>query len=187
VGDYSPVCSVRDMSVGMRVMIRPRTDADLEGCERLARAVHDLDGYPPYLPGDLRSFVASLGAIAAWVAEVDSDLVGHVALHPDSSDAVMNFASQVTGQPADRFGVVARLLVSLATRREGVGRSLLDTAAAHAVDRGLRSVLDVATGFRGAIRLYESCGWVRAGMVSVRMNADFTLDEYVYLASPGAS
>jgi GNAT superfamily N-acetyltransferase len=75
------------------------------------------------------------------------------------------------------------LLVSPAARRGGVGRTLLDTAAAHAVDQGLRPMLDVATRFHGAIRLYESCGWVRAGMVSVRLGADFTLDEYVYLLS----
>lgn len=172
---------------GMQVIARPRTDADLEGCEQLARVVHDLDGYPPYLPGDLRTFVASPNAIAAWVAEVGSDLVGHVALHPDSSDAVMGCASEVTGQPPDRFGVIARLLVSPAARREGIGRSLLNTATAHAVDCGLRPMLDVATRFDGAIRLYESCGWVRAGIVSVRLDANFTLDEYVYLASPGAS
>lgn len=163
------------------MIVRARTEEDLDKCELLAQVVHEIDGYPPYLPGDLRTFIAT-GEIAAWVAETGGNIVGHVALNSGSSPAVMRLASEATGLAGKHFGVVARLLVSPSARREGVGGCLLHTAASHAVDRGLRPILDVATMFEGAVRLYEACGWDRAGMVTVRLGGDFTLDEYVYIA-----
>lgn len=106
---------------GVRVIVRVRTDADLDACEQLADVVHDLDRYPPYLSGDLRTFIATPGAIAAWVAETGNEVVGHVALHPRSSAAVMTLPRQVTGQSPEQFAVVARLLVAPSVRKEGVG------------------------------------------------------------------
>jgi len=173
-----------------RLELRARTDADLETCVAMARVVHRVDGYPPYLPSDLRTFLASPDAHGAWVAERAGRIVGHVALHPHSTPPVLALASEALGLPVDRLGVVARLLVDPSTRRGGVGRALLDVASQDAVARGLWPVLDVATQLRGAIRLYESCGWTRAGQVRVPLGGGFWLDEVVYLAprpSGGAS
>ena len=33
------------------MLVRERTEADLAACAALARAVHERDGYPHYLPG----------------------------------------------------------------------------------------------------------------------------------------
>jgi GNAT superfamily N-acetyltransferase len=108
--------------------------------------VHDIDGCPPYLPeAELSDFIQSCDPIAGWVTEEQGDLVGQVALHSRSSRVVMGLASATVENPGERFGVVARLFVSPATRRSGVGRSLWQTAATHAVGLGLRPVLDVAT------------------------------------------
>jgi GNAT superfamily N-acetyltransferase len=168
------------------VIIRERLDTDLDRCERLAQTVHRLDGYPPHLPGrgafDLRPFISTPGAIRAWVAETGSDIVGHVALHHSSSRAVMRLASTATRLPPEQFGVVARLFVSPSARRGGVGQSLLRTAGTRATNEGLSPILDVATQFEGAIHLYEMCGWVRAGMVTVRLSETVDLDEFVYVA-----
>ena len=65
--------------------IRRRTNDDLVRAVDLAELVHELDGYPRYLPGDLRSFLASEDALASWVAVEGSELVGHVALHRRTS------------------------------------------------------------------------------------------------------
>jgi hypothetical protein len=46
--------------------------------ERLARVVHDRDGYPIYLPTDLQAFLVFADAYGAWVAEQDRQLLGHV-------------------------------------------------------------------------------------------------------------
>jgi ribosomal protein S18 acetylase RimI-like enzyme len=166
------------------VLLRDRTDNDLAGCVELARAVHERDGYPHYLPGDLRDFLVTPDAYGTWVAERDRRIVGHVALRRRTAPAPMDLASAATGQPASRLGVISRLLVAPDARREGVGRRLLERGWREAVNRGLRPVLDVAVDLTGAIRLYESCGWVRAGAVTSTFRDGNSLDEYVYLGPP---
>ena len=94
----------------------------------------------------------------------------------------MDLASAVTGLPAEKFGVVARLLVPHSARGRGVGSSLLRAAASRSVDIGRRPILDVHTALEPAIRLYERCGWVRIGIVAVTFQNGVTLDEFVYLA-----
>jgi acetyltransferase (GNAT) family protein len=94
------------------VIVRDRSDADLDACAALAGAVHESDGYPRHLPGDLRSFIASRDAYQAWVAARDGRVVGHVALHPRSSAPAVAVAREALGQPPERLGFVARLLVS---------------------------------------------------------------------------
>jgi GNAT superfamily N-acetyltransferase len=163
------------------VDIRERRIEDLPALTKMAQVVHDIDGYPPHLPGELSEFIQSSDAIKAWVAESGGDVVGHVSLHSRSSRVVMDLATKVVAQPAECLGVVARLLVSPSVRRGGVGRILLNTAANHAVRLGLYPMLDVATRFEPAIKLYESCGWTRAGRVTVKMSNGISLDEFVYL------
>ncbi|MDP8930537.1 MAG: GNAT family N-acetyltransferase [Actinomycetota bacterium] len=161
--------------------VRERTHADLDSCERLARVVHELDGYPPRLPCDLRRFIASADAIGAWVAEHDRGIVGHVALHRESSEEVMALAAKATGLPRERLGVIVRLLVAPSVRRMGAGRALLSVASGEAISRGLWPILDVATHFGPAINLYENTGWKCAGRVTVPIRGAESLDEYVYI------
>ncbi|MGA2530365.1 MAG: GNAT family N-acetyltransferase [Acidimicrobiales bacterium] len=115
------------------------------------------------------------------MSEEDGEIAGHVVLNPRSSPAVLEMASSALGLPADRLAVVARLLVSPHHRRRGLGRSLLETAAAHARGRGLWPILDAVTGHQAAICLYDRCGWVRAGTVTVRWGDHPEVDELVYL------
>ncbi len=170
------------------MLIRPRVAADLEDCERLAQVVHDVDGYPPYLPdGDLGRFILSSDALAAWVAELDDEIVGHVVLNPRSSETVMARASEMTRLEATSLAVVARLLVSPKARRKGVGRSLVMTAADAATNIGRCPILDVATRFAAAIALYAASGWICAGEVRVTFRDGTTLDEYVFIGPAGSS
>lgn len=164
--------------------VRARADTDLLACERLAEVVHANDGYPVYLPGDLRSFLVAPQALAAWVAVHGGEVVGHVALHNGSSRAVIDLAVEATGLPAPRLGVVARLLVSPRVRRAGIGRSLLDVAAGHAARLGLQPILDVVDLHEAAIRLYENNGWTCIGRVTVTFGRGVPIDELVYLG-PG--
>jgi GNAT superfamily N-acetyltransferase len=163
------------------ITIHPRSEDDLRRCEEMARTVHHQDGYPRYLAGSLLSFLAEPGALASWVAEHATEIVGHVALHPTSSSAVMALAQQATGEPAARLGVVARLMVSPDARGEGLGQRLLETAVHDAVRRGLRPVLDVVTDHLQAIELYERCGWSRVGVVAVSLGHGASINEYVYV------
>lgn len=168
-----------DHAVAM--VVRPRLDADLDALVGLAQAVHELDGYPRYLSGPLRDFIASPEAMAAWVAEVESEVVGHVALHPQSSRDTTAFAMSVTGLDSEHLVFVARLLVAPRARGRGLGQALLATAARDAVQRRLRPLLDVGTDHGPAIALYERCGWVRIGTLRVRFGHGGALDEHVYL------
>jgi GNAT superfamily N-acetyltransferase len=164
------------------VLIRPRVEQDLDSCEQLARAVHQVDGYPPRRADNLRAFISSAGALGAWVAEIDECLVGHVALNADSSPEVVALAASTMGCSTGELGVVARLLVHPESRRQGLGAALLITAADAARERGLWPVLDVASHFDGAMRLYERSGWVRVGTVTAHIPGDDPLEEVVYRA-----
>jgi GNAT superfamily N-acetyltransferase len=168
----------------MRVLIRPRRDGDIAACADLVREVNALDRYPRFLPGDLRSFLALDGAYGAWVADLDGDVAGHIALLPHGPRDVLEIAAGALGRPEDQLAVVARLFVSPRARGKGAGRMLLGAAAAEAAACGLWPVLDVDKDLSQAIALYEGSGWVRAGMVTVRFSGGRSLDEYVYLG-PG--
>jgi GNAT superfamily N-acetyltransferase len=163
------------------MLIRPRRDGDIAACVELLREVHELDGYPRYLPGDPESFLLQADAYGCWVAEVDGALAGHVSLVRRTSDPAMRIASEALGRPEEELGVIARLFVSAAARRSGAGRRLLGTATAEAVARGLWPVLDVVTDAAAAIALYERAGWTRVGTTTVRFRSGHSLDEHIYL------
>jgi len=170
-----------------RVIVRPRTDDDLDACVRMATIIRDLDGYPTRRPLDLREFLASPDAFGAWVAEREGQVVGHVALHRHSTPEVLAMASQALLRPVEQLGVVARLLVSPDTRREKVGLTLLNTASSEAIRRDLWPILDVVTTFEAAVNLYESCGWVRVGQVTFRFHDGGSVEEFVYLGPQATS
>lgn len=172
----------RSRAIVVRMHVRVRAEADLDDCVRLAKRVHETDGYPVYFPDGLRPFIASPDAIVSWVVEERGEIVGHVALHRRSSDPVMKMATDALGQPCERIGVIARLLVDPGSRREGLGGLLLHTAAQDALARNLSPILDVVTKHTGAIGLYESCGWVRAGQVTTKVREGLEFEEVVFLA-----
>ena len=163
------------------VDIRERGDEDTVALETLARVVYETDGYPIYLPTDLREFLVGPVAHGAWVAEEDGNLLGHVALHHRSWEGVMELACKTTGLPGEGLAVVARLLVSPAARRRGIGRALLETAVRKALDLGLCPILDVAVRYEAANLLYRAAGWRSLGTVGFPMPDGTTVDEYVYL------
>jgi GNAT superfamily N-acetyltransferase len=162
--------------------IRERCEEDVPALESLARVVHQADGYPIYLPTDLQHFLVGSAAHGAWVAEEDGHPLGHVALHHRSWDGVMEFACHRTGLASDDLAVVARLLVSPAARRRGIGRLLLETATERARSLDLCPILDVAVRYEAAVRLYTQAGWRSLGSVGFPMPDGTTVDEYVYLA-----
>lgn len=164
------------------VTIRSRSLSDAGALEAIAMQTHLRDGYPKYLPPDMRSFVIQTDALAAWVAEDDGKIVGHVALHARSAPAVMEMAGTATGLSNDRLIVLARLLVAPGARRRGVGRALIERATAESTRIGRRAVLDVVTDHKDAISLYERCGWNRVGEVEWDLPDGGPLREFVYIS-----
>ncbi|MBV8463306.1 MAG: GNAT family N-acetyltransferase [Acidimicrobiales bacterium] len=171
------------------MLIRPRRPADTDHLVDLATVIRARDAYPRVLLGELRHFIVSPEALAAFVAVDDetgaaaNPLVGHVALHPRSTPPVMALARRATGRPEDQLALIARLMVDPQARRKGVGRRLLEAGSAAASALGRLPVLDVVDEDLAAIALYERCGWTCAGRVTVEFPG-MVLDEFVYV-SPG--
>ena len=124
------------------------------------------------------------GAVRAWVADDDGEVLGHVALHRRSSQEVMALAEVATGLSAQNLVVVARLLVAPSGRRRGIGAALLDTATQEASQLERRAVLDVVEDHHAAIALYDRSGWFRVGRVEWNLPDGRPLREFVYV-SPG--
>ena len=164
------------------MIIRPRSSADGAALEAIALATHRLDGYPKYLPDDLRSFILDADALRAWVAECDGAIAGQVALHRRSVPEMMEVAASATGLSEDRLVVLARLLVSPAARRQGIGQALVELATTEARSLGLRAVLDVVDEHKAAIALYERLGWTREGTINWKLPDGRPLREFVYVS-----
>jgi GNAT superfamily N-acetyltransferase len=165
------------------VSIRERGDDDLPACERLARAVRLADGYPVFLPNeDFRRFVELRGCFAAWVAEIDGEVVGQVALHPAGLLPVVGLIRSTLDLHPERLGAVSRLMVAPTARRRGVGKQLLEVAATEASRRGLVPILDVVRRHESAVALYENSGWTRVGPVEIDLPDGTMVDELVFLA-----
>ncbi|MEQ3553689.1 GNAT family N-acetyltransferase [Pseudonocardia nematodicida] len=129
-------------------MIRERTPDDLDACVRALAQVHTADAYPMVWPDDPEAFLAPADLRAAWVAELDGAVVGHVAL--------TDGPGEIAGVRPD--ALVSRLFVAPAGRGGGVGVRLLDHARRHAVS----PMLQVESESGGAaIALYERHGWTR--------------------------
>jgi ribosomal protein S18 acetylase RimI-like enzyme len=147
------------------MIIRPRRSDETDACVELLADVHAADRYPLHWPADLLAWLAPDNLLAAWVAEHERGVVGHIALRSAINKPAASIWSPACGLPPERLGVIARLFVAPGARGYGVGAALLDEACAEARARGLRPVLDVLDHNRGAIALYERKGWRRVASV----------------------
>lgn len=176
------------------VLLRSKTADDEAACVALMRQTHERDGYPRYWPSRPERFVSPRQETRAWVAEVDGAVVGHVALHEAADHPTMPAAQRATGLSADRFAVVARLMVSPTAQGRGVGRRLLAAAVDGARQQGRRLVLDVVQESAAAIAMYESAGWIRLEPLTLDLNTSASepldlapLQMWVYLAPSAAT
>lgn len=152
------------------VSVRLRLPEDLPGCARVLAAVHAADGYPSWWPEDAAAWLAPSGLAAAWVAEHDSAIVGHVAMVQSVDDPVV---TALTEAPPDRLASVTRLFVAPAARGCDLGAALLDAVRDRAAAQGLHLMLDVVDDDGPAVSLYNRLGW----RVVDRRTADWTTPE----------
>jgi GNAT superfamily N-acetyltransferase len=147
------------------LVIRGRGDSDLDGVVAVMAEVHRRDGYPMHWPADPAAWLAASRLIAAWVAVLDGQIVGHVSLsQPGRGDAAPRLAGTVPGLagvgpgPAS-VAMVSRLFVAPAARGHRAGAALLGQAARAARELGCRPLLDVHSTNTAAIALYGRLGW----------------------------
>ena len=127
-------------------------------------AQQPLTSYPVRnpLPFPVEDFLHASDAEAAWVAEIDGHVVGHVCwTRPaDPATAAVAACAAAHGVAAAELGWVSTLFVAPGSGGHGVGRRLLATAvdAIRGADR--RPCLEVVDLNPVAARLYRSAGWV---------------------------
>ncbi|WP_405921112.1 GNAT family N-acetyltransferase [Streptomyces sp. NBC_00122] len=164
-------------------MIRQRASADLDACVGLLRTVHDRDGYPVDWPGRPAEWLTPPSLLAAWVAETDGRIAGHVSLaRSGTGDLAPALWSGRARVPVERAAVVGRLFASPAARGLGLGARLLARAACEARERGLHPVLDVLAHDTAAVALYEREGWSLLDTVDQRWSANRTVTVHCFAA-----
>jgi GNAT superfamily N-acetyltransferase len=145
------------------VEVRFRRDSDLPTLATVLQAVHKTTGYPVIGIDNPVPFIATQDGLQAWVALLDSRIVGHVLLtHPSEEDmAVKAFVEQ--GGQLGKVASLARLFVDPSAGGKGLGKMLINGAVKWAADEGMKLVLYVLDKDSSAIGIYEKLGWVRIG------------------------
>ncbi|MGZ4508726.1 MAG: N-acetyltransferase family protein [Blastococcus sp.] len=147
--------------------VRSRTTEDLPGCVRALRDVHAADGYPTAWPASPTEWLSPAGWSAAWVAEFDGSVAGHVCLVRGAADPVV---TALTGAGSSRLATVSRLFVAPECRGHRLGAALLAASSAYAAEEDLQLMLDVVDDGSPAVALYERLGW----QLVDRRTADWT-------------
>ncbi len=144
---------------GGTVTIRARRPADVPGLVALLAEQQPTSRYPLRwpLPFPVEQFLVRSTEEAAWVAEVDGVLAGHVAVTLPTGELAEAFAR---AHPGREVAEVSVLFTGLAARGSGVGGRLLDTAVAAIRDGGRTPALDVLPGHSVAVQVYRHRGWV---------------------------
>ncbi|MGW5037167.1 N-acetyltransferase family protein [Streptomyces parvulus] len=167
------------------VTVRPFSDDDLTGAAEALVEVHETDGYPVEGVDDPEAWIKSEDVLAAWIAESDGRIVGHVAVMKPQGEAAADLWVKQSGDDMGHVGVLARLFVVESARKQAAGRQLMEAAASHARDHGLRLVLDVMVKDASAIRLYERLGWRKIGETIHHFGNGETIPAVCYV-SPSA-
>jgi ribosomal protein S18 acetylase RimI-like enzyme len=162
--------------------IRPRATADLDACVALLADVHETSGYPALWPADPRRWLMPSRLLSAWVAEDDSQILGHVGVCSPDGDAAAELWSRRTGRPVTDAVVITRLCVASGARGRKLGEQLL--AAARQAATARHPVLEVLGHNTSAIALYDRLGWQRLAISHYTLPDGRTVPVHRYTA-PG--
>jgi GNAT superfamily N-acetyltransferase len=148
------------------VRVRTRQSSDLDACVAALRRVHETTRYPLVWPADPQAWLTHGTQVAAFVAELDGVVRGHVAVtRPKPGDAASAWSAEL-GVAVDELLCVSLLFVDPQAHGSGAGSRLLEVAQAEIHDRSAAPVLEVVSLNTRAIALYEARGWRRFGSVS---------------------
>lgn len=155
------------------VIIRERRNDDIPALAPVLVAVHQRDGYPVEGVADPAAWLRLDRLIGALVAELNGQMVGHVAItQPDPADDAARMLHELDGTPLDHIAVVSRLFVDPAARGHQIGKRLMEAAMQLAQKNQRVAVLDVMVKDEAAIRTYERLGWVQIGEFSHMFNGN---------------
>ncbi|NYE95302.1 GNAT superfamily N-acetyltransferase [Psychromicrobium silvestre] len=148
------------------IIVRERQAADREGLLTALTACARATGYFADPEGELvahaEESVFDERFDAAWVAELEGRIVGHVALMPltlsEDIDCIPIWA-EATGYPAEKHTLVKRLFVDPGAQRGGIAKALMAVAMERIEQRDQLGVLDTASIAEPAMTLYHRLGW----------------------------
>ncbi|MCP3822937.1 GNAT family N-acetyltransferase [Streptomyces sp. A3M-1-3] len=145
--------------------------------------VHDGDGYPVNWPDRPSEWLTQPSLLAAWVAELDGHVVGHIGLsRSGAGDVAPALWSHREGVPVESAAVISRLFVSPAARGRGIGALLMARAVQDAQERALHPVLDVLASDTSAAALYERLDWSLLATVDQQWSPTQTVTVNCYAA-----
>ena len=147
------------------VVVRERTGDDIAALAEVLATQQPHSGYPQNwpLPFPVESFIARAGEDAAWVAELDGRVVGHVAVSRVEPGLEADLWTEGTGRAREELAAVAVLFVDHTVAGRGVGKALLATAVEAIRSSGRTPVLDVVQETTSAVELYRRGGWQVVG------------------------
>jgi GNAT superfamily N-acetyltransferase len=149
----------------------------------MLREVHDGDGYPLNWPDRPREWLMQPLLLAAWVAELDGQVVGHIGLsRSGAGDVAPVVWSRREGVLVADTAVISRLFVSPAARGHGIGALLMARAVQSAQVHALHPVLDVLASDTSATALFRRLGWSLLATVDQLWSATRTVTVHCYAA-----
>jgi len=152
-----------------------------EAAEALVK-VHAKDGCPVEGVDHPEAWLTPPEVLAAWVAVLDEQIVGHVALsRPSGEEAVSLWLDQSQDSEA-QVAVLARLFVTPEARHGAIGERLMQAATTYAHERDLRLVPEVMAKDVTAMRLYERLGWRRIGTTEHAYGDGRQIDAVCYVS-----
>ncbi|MEP9363805.1 GNAT family N-acetyltransferase [Nocardioides sp. CN2-186] len=148
----------------MSVTVRERRPDDIPVLAAVLAEQQASSHYPVRwpLPIPIEDFLVRPGEERAWVAEVEGQVVGHVAVY--GADGPLRDAF-VAGAGTDRLAELAVLFVGSGVIGTGVGGRLIDVAVEWIRASGRQPVLDVVPVHDRALAVYLRRGWTVIGEV----------------------
>lgn len=149
----------------MPVTTRERQPADVPLLVTLLGEQQPATSYPQRwpLPFPAEEFIVRPGELAAWVAVLDGEVVGHVSVTELTDGRMAADWVEATGLASDGLAEVSVLFVAGDRHGSGIGGLLLDTAMAEIRRRGLTPMLDVVGEDTSAGLFYRRRGWRTVG------------------------
>lgn len=144
----------------MDLVIRARQDSDLPALAELLGRQQAQTRYPfvwPF-PQPIEKFLKRPTEIRAWVAELEGDVVGHVAVESVGDDPIGRSWAAAHDVQLTELRCVSVFFSDITRAGQGIGSRLLATATEAALADGY-PVLDVVAAHETPVNLYLRRGW----------------------------
>lgn len=158
-----------------QVTIRTRRDEDFPVLSEILERQQPETEYPFEWPMSMpvEHFLRRDGELAAWVAEVDGAVAGHVALLAVEDGELGRMWARAHDVPVERLRCIGVLFADRRRAGQGIGSALLHTATRAALENGGAPVLDVVPHHLEPLNLYRRRGWREVG----RFRTDWLPDD----------